>query len=125
MKRLLFAIIVIVMLIGCAQWGWVQEYIEEQDGHNWLRWSYIEKAQYVRGFYAAHVAVSHRMIFRSTDNDQKISEEQAEWLDEWFYFWLKVDEMVSRVDSYYYSYKNRDAYIIDVLYLIANKDYWN
>jgi uncharacterized lipoprotein YehR (DUF1307 family) len=125
MKRLLFAIIVIVMLVGCAQWGWVQEYIEDQDGHNWVKWTYIEKAQYVRGFYAAHSAMRNRMIFSAMERNEKVSQEQSEWLDEWFYFWLKVDEMVDRVDNYYLSYKNREAHIIDVMYLVANKDYWN
>lgn len=127
MKRLLIVTIVLVMLASCTMWGWSQEtrYIYELNGYDWLQWDYVEKAQYVRGFYAAHSAVRWRMEIRAEGNGGEVSNEQAKWLDEWFAFWLKVDGMIDRVDQYYLREANREAYIIDVVYLISNKDYWD
>lgn len=118
-------IIFIVLFLFVASFGFSQDYVEDLNGFDWVNWSMEERNTYVQGFLSAYSSVIMRYYDEASSENRTVTDEEAQFVEEYFYFNVNIGQILERVDSFYSAYDNRRYSIIQVILLAGGKDYWN
>lgn len=98
------------------------QYVEDMNGTDWRAWQYEQKVGFVQGFYVAYSSIWERM--HEELGREPTAAEQQHFRD-YFHIEIGTADMVTGVDQFYASPKNRVYTLYSVVMMLAEKDYWN
>lgn len=115
---------VLALIIGITTLSFANNYVEDMDGFDWLQSDWNARIAYVQGFYTAFSSLAERAVYEAGGAEQ-MTDEDFDFIDEYFYIGITVEDMVQRITDFYSDYNNRKYPIYIVLITFAGKDYWS